>query len=147
AGCTSSGDWASQGGGGGSPVAYYTIGTNAFFTTTYVTLATLSLPAGSWHLEAKFLIFNNDTFARTVKCLIWNGTTVTAENSSLDFGLTVLTTDIFETVMTLHAPVTLASPGSVTAQCLVTSGGSGDNVVGASRQRFVATALASVTTQ
>jgi hypothetical protein len=99
-------------------------------------------------LTAKTLIANNDTFTRTVHCAIWNGSNqVTNENLALDFGLMTFTQESFESVMALEAPLTLASPGTVTLQCLAVSAGSGDGVVIANRLKLIAIQTGSLTVQ
>ena len=108
----------------------------------------MNLAAGSYVISAKMLIFNNDSFTRTAKCVIWNGAgAVTAENSALDFGLNIYTTEAVESVMPLLTPLTLASPGTVTVQCMAAPGGSGDGVVGVNRIKMIAVQTGSLTLQ
>jgi hypothetical protein len=96
------------------------------------------------------LIFNNDSFSRTAKCILWNGASaVDSEGSAsvLDFGLTVYPLASFESTMTLMSPLTLAAPGTVTVQCAVLPGGSGPGVVGVNRIKLIAVQVGSLIVQ
>jgi hypothetical protein len=108
----------------------------------------MNLAAGSYIISAKLLIFNTAAFTRTAKCVIWNGAgAVTAENSALDFGLNIYTTEASESVMSLLTPLTLASPGTVTVQCVSPTVGGVDGVVGVNRIKMVAVQTGSLTLQ
>lgn len=76
-------------------------------------------------ISAKMTVANLDPFQCTVKCVLWNGSgAVSDEQQSLDLGL-VIPPPQLQSVMALTAPLTLASPVTVTLQCVVDTNGPG----------------------
>lgn len=98
-------------------------GTTLSNNATYATLATLTLPAGSYLLSGKVSAANNLTTNNPLfQCVLWNGTSTASDSVvPLDGSIFYIAggNPGWEITLPLQSDVSLPSGGSITLQCQV----------------------------